>query len=165
MTLMALLSSRDIPHPKKKEWGRAREGCVGCTTPMTTHSCSMLPLAAPVCDDVIPGWGVHCAGTGIALVLVAHLCPGQWVGPSLGFAWQGLIISVRGGRAATAVQKVVLWVPKRQRHQGHHTRVSWCSVRAVQYLTLQNKWHWIQKNLYGPNILRFFRKWLLFLNV
>lgn len=36
------------PSPKKQEGGRARKGCVGCTAPMRTHSCSMLPLAVPV---------------------------------------------------------------------------------------------------------------------
>lgn len=75
---------------KKTERGRARarEGHVGCTVPTRTHSspCShWLFLLVRTSAQT----GV-CIDQGQVLpVLVVQLCTGQWVGPSVGFAWQG----------------------------------------------------------------------------
>lgn len=129
-TLTALLSSRDIPHPPKKR----REGGpgVGCT-PLRE-----LMLHAPTGCSCLwwcyPDWGVPCAGTGAACAGCSALHRAVF-GPSVEFAWQGLIFSVRGGRAAPAVQTAGLWVPKRQRHQGHHTKsiLMFCLSCAVPY--------------------------------
>lgn len=88
-TLMASLSNGDIPHPKQLREGeraRVREGSVGCTAPMRTHSCShWLFLLVMMSAQIGRGqW------QGQALpVVVAQLCTGQWFGPSVGFAWQG----------------------------------------------------------------------------
>lgn len=84
-TLTALLSSRDIPHPQKKG---GREGQGWGALPWGS-SCSMLPLAARACDDVIQTGACPVQGQALP-VLVAQLCTGQCLVPQwslLGRDW------------------------------------------------------------------------------
>lgn len=115
--------------PKKRREGGPGVGC----TPLRE-----LMLHAPTGCSCLwwcyPDWGVPCAGTGAACAGCSALHRAVF-GPSVEFAWQGLIFSVRGGRAAPAVQTAGLWVPKRQRHQGYHTKsiLMFCLSCAVPY--------------------------------
>lgn len=65
----------------------------------------------------------------------------------MGFAWQGQHpdnkCKVREGNHSSADRRPV--DARKAKAPGAPHRVSWRSVRAVQYLTLQNKWHWIQR--------------------